>query len=508
MAQQKYIFDMQDTVFPLLSTQQTRTIMGATVGRAPAATAKPGVAYMHNVMPTRYGMDSVGYIDKVPNIGGVAGNASPSDIRVVFGDTGDRYYVAFTARGDFYRMNDTHTGWQQITGNLTFNPFEKDSLTTAVVNGISYLFYRKTHMYKLITSTSTSTLPNVTPIGLSVSDVIGIVASSGYLIAYTEDAIAWSSTINPLDFAPSQITGAGGGKVAGADGPILFATSNSVGILLFTANNVIAGTYTGNAVYPFKFREVANSKGGVNLDTVAWEANSESQYVYSKSGLMAINSQKAQLVLPEITDFISGRVFEDFNTTSKLLETTVIALDAQLIKKIKYIDSRYLIVSYGLPSTDNVFTHALVVDTSMNKVGKLRIAHKDIFEYIGVGDQRETQNIGFLDTLGKVSIVDFEAFFTGEGVLVMGKLQATLTRLIGLMGVQVENVRTGAALDLFSSASFDGKNFVNNAGYLAMSANNVRDFSFRSSALTHNITLIGDFSLVTMEISYRVEGRR
>jgi hypothetical protein len=93
-------------------------------------------------------------------------------------------------------------------------------------------------------------------------------------------------------------------------------------------------------------------------------------------------------------------------------------------------------------------------------------------------------------------------------VIVMGKLQATLTRLLGLMGVEVENVNTGASLELLSSASFDGKNFTNVAGTLKDTASNVREYAFRSSALTHNIILIGQFNLVNLQVTYRIEGRR
>lgn len=503
MAQQKYSLDMQDTVYPLLSTQQTRTIIGGAIGQSPSATTKPGVAYMHNVMPTRYGMNSVGYREILPAFPDPTGQILFEDVRVIFGDQGTRYYVAFTNLAQLFRVNDTGDAWIAMQSNIFGNTSGND-ITTAVVNGVTYVGNSNIAIYAY--NEVLGRFLAITASGLDMSQVLGVVASSGYLIAYTKDALAWSSTIDPTDFAPSQITGAGGGKVAGTDGDILFATSNSLGILIYTFNNVIAGTYTGNPLYPFKFREVDGSKGGLTLDTVAYEANATNQFVYSKAGLQSVSSQKAENLLPEITDFLSGRVFEDFNEATKLIATTYLTVSEQLVKKVKYVASRYLIISYGLPTTG--FTHALVIDTAMNKVGKLRADHVDVFEYVGDQASVTEESIALVQANGVTSVVDFSTLAASTGVLVMGKLQATLSRHLGLMGVQVENVLTGAALEVLSSSSLDGKNFTNVPSYLADEASNVRDYLFRSSALTHNITLIGTFNLVTLLVAFRVEGKR
>lgn len=508
MAQQIYPMNMQDTIFPLLSEQQTRTIMGASIGQAPADAVRPGVAYMHNVMPTRYGMNSVGYTQITP---GVANPALPdtflTDVRVAFSTDRIRIYMGLTVGGDLLRLSPGEGyAWTGINTNF-FNPpspFNPEFLTVATVNGVSYIFYGGYGLYEY-TFSSNIVLGVAVP-ALTVADVLGIVSSSGYLIAYTKDAIAWSSTIDPTDFTPSQVTGAGGGSIAEADGDILFVTSNSLGILVYTFNNVVAGTYTGNALYPFKFREVDDSKGGLSLNTTAYQANSVNQFVYCKAGLMTVSSKKAEVLLPEITDFLSGNKFEDFDEVTKLLVQTTIPEDEQMVKQIRYIASRYLVISYGLISTG--LTHALVIDTSMNKLGKLKIDHVDVFDYVGELEDAAKESMTFLKDTGEVVAVNFSSVAVSTGVLIMGKLQATLTRLAGLMGVEVDNVRTGATLDLLSSASLDGKNFTNVTGTLKDSASNVREYAFRSSALTHNIIMIGQFNLVNLQVSYRIEGKK
>jgi len=90
-----------------------------------------------------------------------------------------------------------------------------------------------------------------------------------------------------------------------------------------------------------------------------------------------MSSQKAQIVLPEITDFLAGKVFEDFDEVTKELSLT--ELTATMKKKTKFISSRYLIVSYGITE----FTHALIYDIALERLGKLKIAHVDCFEYLG-----------------------------------------------------------------------------------------------------------------------------
>jgi hypothetical protein len=510
MAQQIYAMNMQDTIFPLLSEQQTRTIMGASIGQAPAEAVRPGVAYMHNVMPTKYGMNSVSYTQIA------AGTADPNipssfftDVRLIFSATDNsRTYLGLTVGGGFFSLSPgANSSWYQISkGTVNFPaPFNSEFLTIATVNGRSYMFYKGYGMFEY--RSGLNGLVGVSTTGLATADVLGMVSSNGYLIAYTKSALAWSSTIDPTDFVPSQVTGSGGGNVAEIDGDILFVTSNSLGILIYTFNNIIAGTYTGNALYPFKFRVVENSKGGVSLNKTAYEANAANQFVYSKAGLMTVSSQKADTILPEITDFLAGNKFEDFNEVTKLLIQTDIPQDEQMLKQIKYVASRYLVVSYGLIATG--LTHALVIDTSMAKVGKLKIPHVDVFEYVGPVEDAAKDSMAFLKDTGEVVTVNFSTTPNSVGVLIMGKLQATLTRNTGLLKVQVENVRIGDDIIVMSSASFDGKNFTNVTGTLINdNASNIIDYNFRSSAKSHNIILIGSFNLVTLLVTYRVEGRR
>lgn len=503
MAQQYYKVSLQDPAFPMLSEQQSRTVMGSEQGKAPAAENRPSLAYCHNVMPTAQGLDSVGYLSVIPLYPNLPAGATFHDVRIAYGSEKSRLYLAWDTLGHVYVLLTGSSRWLPIA-DIAGGPYAPATTTVTIgtVNGVSYIFYEKLGAYTF--EESTNTFAPVLLAGLSISDILGVVASSGYLVAYTEDAIAWSSTILPTDFVPSPATGAGGGSVAGIAGSILFATPSSLGLLISTAANTISATYTGNAQFPFKFREVEDSKGGINLDLVAYEANSKAQIIYSKAGAQSITSQRAEIIAPEVTDFVAGRRFEDYNETTREYEVTDLADGATMLKKIKSVASRYLILSYGLTS----FTHAIVYDVALKRLGKLKIPHVDCFEYVGAQTEISKETLAFLAADGEVKVVDFSATATSVGVVILGKLQQTRSKLVTLLEVEVENVDLDASLDIYSQASLAGKGFTSVQGSLISSEENLRKYAFRTTALNHSLVFIGQFNLVTAQVMYKLAGRR
>jgi len=499
MAQRYFTLPVKDADFPMLSEQQPRTIIGgseSTDAGAPAASGSPSLAYIHNMMPSMEGLDSVGYLQ-------VAAPYDPatiafSDVRVVYGSGRSRSYLAFATDGSIYVFDAAISFWVLLTETYSGTP---EDVTVATVNGISYIYYSKVGC--VLYNEAAGTLDSVTLTGIATSVTLGVVASYGYLIAYTASALAWSSTVDPTDFTPSAATGAGGGNVAGIGGEMLFCLANSLGFLIYTETNTIAATYTGNVKYPFKFREVDNSKGGISLDFVAYEANSAAQFVYSKAGLQSLTSQKADTILPMITDFLAGKRFEDFDEGTKVFSTT--DLTSTMKKKLKFIASRYLIVSYGVTS----YTHALVYDTALKRLGKLKLDHVDCFEYVGSQKEVSKESIAFLLASGEVSVLDFSATATGNGVALFGRLQYTRGKMITLQGVEVENVESTSTLAVSSLVSLDGKTTVSDtAGTELVSVNNLRKYGFIVTGSNHSILLIGKMNLTTLFIIYILAGRR
>jgi hypothetical protein len=508
MAQGTYSIDLNGAAFPMLSEQQSRTVIGTNA--ADAEGAKVGVAYCHNVMPSLYGLDSVGYLESIPKIADLPSGAEVRDVRIIYGSLKTRLHLTWDTLGNLYILKPNSSAWQKITVSLlpesiiSIGSLAPSNISIGTVNGTSYIMYSKVACF--IYDEAASKLIQVELDGIEVATVIGLVASSGYLILYTDLAIAWSSTIDPLDFVPSQVTGAGGGNVAGLAGKIEFCTYNSLGILIYTEANIIAGTYTGNAQYPFKFREVEGSQGGISLDLVAYEANSASQFVYSKAGIQAITSQRSETILPEITDFLAGRRFEDYNEITEKYELTNIPLNQAMIKKIKFVASRYLIISYGLPGSN--FTHALVFDSILRRMGKLKLVHTDVFELIGTQPEVSKESIAFLLSDGSVKTLDFSTKSEGSGVVILGKLQFSRSRLLSLLTVDIENVAEESPIKVSSQLSLDGKNFSVVQGVPSLVDPNVRVFNFRATGINHSLVIYGVFNLVTVLVTFTLNGRR
>ena len=486
----------------MLSKNQSRTIIGGLESSKAGVEEIPKIYFCHNIMPTEDGLESVGYLSAIPAIFPAITNMT--DARVLHSVERNTVHLAWDADGRAYSLEEGDTVWYSLPDTVpaTILPsFDIEHVTTGTVNGITYILYRDIGVFAY--HESSHTLEPVTLTGIAIANLLGITASSGYLIAYSGDAIAWSSLIDPKDFAPSQVTGAGGGLISGIQGGIQFILPNDLGVLVYAHSNVIAGTFTGNAQYPFKLREVTSSKGGVALDLVAYEANSAAQFSYSRAGLQFINSQRAETFLPETTDFLAGKVFEDFDESTKELSET--QLTTTMKKKLKFIVSRYIVISYGITS----FTHALIYDIALEIVVKLKIDHVDCFEYLGGQLEVSKESIAFLLPTGEVKTLDFSTTSTtSNGVVIFGKMQYTRGRTITLQGVDIENVEDGATLSVTDLAALDGKTTTKTEGVLNYSADGVRKYSFKVSAINHSLLLIGKFNLSSLFITYNLNGRR
>jgi len=174
-------------------------------------------------------------------------------------------------------------------------------------------------------------------------------------------------------------------------------------------------------------------------------------------------------------------------------------------KKIKFIGSRYIIISYGISG----FTHALIYDIGLERLGKLKIDHVDCFEYLKDQTEVSKENIAFLLDTGKVKTINFYTTSSNSnGVVILGKLQDTRGRNNTLQGVDVENIESASNLSVTSAVSLDGKTVTKTEGVEKYSAEGVRKYAFKVSAVNHSLVLIGKFNLNTLFITYNLNGRR
>jgi hypothetical protein len=518
MSQVAYRGNLSSAFFPFISRFQGRTVVVGgqdnNFNRQLQSSTDldkdigiPQLYYCHNVLPNGNGIQSVGYEIRVSGIGEV-GQQQVWTIRE----------DATSAKGYMMRgpsglrvVTDENTGWGPVqttywdTSLGSFQPIPNGSITVAHVAGISYIYFANQGCLHYNFSLQRFELQPLS--GLALGAIVGLTESNGYLIAYSTNAVAWSSTLVPSDFTPSLQTGAGGGQVEGIKGPITCASPTSNGFTIFTQVNAVSVLYTGNSRYPFQFSECTGSGGVGSLERVTYEADSGYNYIYSSKGFQIIQSKSAQTVFADVTDFLAGQYFEDFDEVTQ--QFTYQTLTSPLMKKMSLIASRYLIISYGISS----LTHCLVYDTVQKRFGKLKVEHTDCFEYELLTEDVSDipkKAIAFIQTNGTVLVVNFAVSFTNRsGVALLGKYQYVRSRTLYMQTVEFENVTQGGQFSVNCLTSYDGKNFnLNTPGTILESTADVSVYGFGApGGVNHTLLVQGCFDMDTVQLAFNIGGR-
>ena len=463
--------------------------------------AMPEIYYGHNIIPTSEGYQAVAYRTLV--------NA-PTDTDTLFTDalilrdsSGNKAYLCATSSGRNYILKDYLSGWVRTTD--VAHAAVGDLVTTAYVNGVTYIYYQGVGCYVYNFTTNTLVLTALT--GLVAGDIYGLVGADGFLLAFSADQLVWSSTITPTDFTPSVITGSGGGSVQDLRGIITTVLAYKYGFIIYSQYNIVVGLYTGNIRYPFSFKEIVGSGGVSDPRYVCVDPVSGDHYAWTTSGLQLVTSTVTNAVFPALTDFIAGSYFEDFSESTKTFTQT--HLSAPMVKKLTAIADRYVVFSYGISS----LTHAIVYDTALKRMGKLKIPHVDCFEYLllsGSPVDSPRNAVGFLQADGTVKVASFSINAQySSGVILLGKFQVTRGNTCTLVDVSLENVRADSNFSCDDIYTLDGKDVAGiTPGYLAQSSNFFRQYTFRQPGLNHTLAFIGGFNMVSLVLKVTQGGFR
>lgn len=507
MTQYTHRADLSSEGFPLLTEDLGRTVLlSNSKDKSTGEVANtPQVAYMHNVLPTKTGYASVGFHSVIA--------ASPPGGGAVF--EGVRKYtiggvntvIGITTSGAKLQVYSS-PNWLVDTGALNSPGYE--GLSLCHVNATSYVFSLNTPTVVYQWNMGSTSFVSNALIGSPLSSIRGITGAKGYLIAWgatgggAYNSVAWSSTINPLDLTPSAVTGAGTAIISDLTDPIGYVEATDFGFFVYTEEDVvIAAVATGNKKFPFKFTKVRNAAGTYFKKYISVDTTSNYHYVLTaNSGLQKISSTGAEAFLPELTDFLFDRVFEDYNETTNLFERTDLTYSTPISKAIRFVGNRYFILSYKL-STSVDYTHALVYDTALGRIGKVKVTHVSTFTY-GV----PKDSIAFLRSDGSVVIaVMSKGYSPRSGVLVLGKYQYSRDKKFILQKVLTETVASTDTFKCIDMAAQDGNSTVNVTGHELVYASH-REYLFRSSATNHMLALVGTFDLSTVALTFSLGGKR
>ena len=508
MAQTTFRANLTAAEYPFLSELQGRNVIVMNIDQnysRQASSAKNkdrdiGIAqiyYMHNVIPTDAGVCSVAYGDII----------GPPDTDSLFTDIYKLRdvnevvtYLAVTSSGKNYALSDFNIGWQRTTD---LAPMPGKFVTVAHVNGQSYICYAGMGVYKYSIATNSLVLVNLTT--LSVPTLMGICASNGYMIAWTDTSVMWSSTIDPTDFTPSLVTGAGDTSIQQAKGKIVCCLPQNGGFVIYSKANAVSMVYTNNLQYPFNANEIIGCGGLSTPNLVAYDGNSTDHVAYTSSGLQDVSMSTATIMSPQATDFLAGSSFEDFDELTNVF--TVSPLNAPMNKKVVVVANRYIVISYGRTT----LTHALIYDIALARWGKFKIDHVDCFDYQYPSPEvvdTPKRSIGFLQANGTIKVVIMSYDTTGSyGVMVCGKYQIDRNHYIDLQEIHLESIKTGNQLKLAVLTSVDGKNNIRTTfPALVINDNTYRRYNCRTAGLNHSIVLSGAFHTHSLELKFSDSG--
>ena len=466
----------------------------------------PQAIYAHNILPTGDGYQAVDFNLEVYKLAGDRTFVQVVSVRDVDGNVA---YIGLTTEKKLYYYRPPFFTWNYL---YEFASDHLPTLTAAQVSGVSYIFASNWNCYTY--NFTNNTLEEAILNGVEMLDIIGITSVQGYLIAYSTDSVAWGSLLDPTDMEPSLATGAGGGTVEQIRGKIVSCVYNITGFIIYTTANAVVAVYSGNEAFPFNFREINNSGGILNTTYVANEANSGTHYAFTTSGLQQITAVETKSVFPELTDFLTSKIFEDFDpVTRELIHTE---LTTPLAKRIAFIADRYLVLSYGASS----LTHMIVYDSFLERFGKLKVPHVSVFEWAGhatVDADVTKTSFGILRSDGSVLTVNFtpaagtwaELPAASRPVLLLGRYQFVRSNFIQLDRVEVETTYQSDDYDCYALPSLDGKNFSTPVlGIENVTSDYVRNFFFKAAALNFSVLLAGKFNLSTLILHLSVHGER
>lgn len=495
----------------------------------------PQIYYTHNCMPSVEGFQSIGYQEYVVSLAG----ANDFDQMFPIQNNDLHNFLFVPAAGKNYVFDRSVGHWSSCSPYPVGLVPANCLVSHAFVQSQSYVFYDGIGCLKY--NSTTHTMDAVALTGLTIANIHGICEASGYMIAWTDTAIARSSASNPLDFIPSLATGAGGGNLEQAHGKILFCSSFPGGFLVYCEENIIAAKYTGNANYPFAFTEINSSAGITNAEDVSYQDNNAVQYALTTSGLQKVDFNNAASVYPEVSDFLGKLIFEDYDELTG--EFTQEYLASPLYHKINGVCSRYLVISYG--KTQGMFTHAVVLDYVLGRFGKLKIDHTDIFEWNNpdvFGDityddltaasityddlQYTTYNqllagvtatqpilmkkLAILQSDGTVKIVNFDLSESeADGVLLLGKYQYIRSRFLVHQKTTVETVVLGNNFSMQLIPTLDGKTFMPPVDpVLLYNQPKSRVYAKRLEGMNISLMLKGAFNLTSVLLNFTLGSAR
>ncbi len=508
MARQVIKLDIAKDTPPLLSTNLGQTAYIAGLGSSVTSPGKnPQTLFVENCLPTTFGWQSFGLtaiitpagvsgFDEIYRVQDPLGNMGlicPTAGRMNMWRQGDAlWYPQFTVPAQFPNPPRTTCG---TYGNQSFMCI--NDLTANALNGIySVLVGSGAGSRGLVAALRNNVALGGLP---AFPAILGITTSSNYMIAWSATTIYWSNPTNPIDFVPSLITGAGNAVPTDLQGTIIVCYPITNGFLICTTEGILSAQYSGGSI-PWIFKSVGGGGAIIGEESISHDMIDANQVAWTGGGLVSLDANQATLLDAEITDFLRAKKLESFNWTTGLPVQTVHAGDKAI--KVVRVSERYLIISFGIPpvgAAAQVYTHALIYDTVLKRVGKLVATHTELFAW-PFSFSGSSVKIAMLLDNGSMYLLDVSAVAAHLGVCIFGRLALTRNSNCTIQHVVAEGSSNCNVIPLN-----DGVTPVYAVPMVAISPNH---YGSRITAQTHLLSTTGQFNLTFLEATVHQAGSR
>lgn len=376
MPARQFSVNLTDPGFPFRSDLAEQ---GALADEIPNQTKRriyPKVLRVENCLPCVNGFDS---LDSIAPVAGVGGRKF--DKVYNFNTSLGEKALMSPSYGKAYVLEDGDTTWDD-----KLNLVGDSQHTIAYIRGETYFYFRNTGAYKY--NAGGGTMDAVTLTGLIVANILGITAASNYTIAFDRTTIYYTSGLEvagAIDFTPT-LGVAGSLQVLAIRGDIVACLPYANGFIVYTKENAVHASYSGNPNNPFVFREIRGSAGVMGEELVAWDTNIGSHFAWTRSGLQEVTPDRAQNLFPDLLDMIRQRTMETFDTTTGVTTRTETNVDFAI--KLSLIGHRFLCISYGTfneTPEEQVYEAVFVFDLDLKRWGRIVEEHVDVFMYTFTG---------------------------------------------------------------------------------------------------------------------------
>lgn len=260
----------------------------------------------YNFLPTSYGYKSYFGINSKLDIDSL--NARVDRIFTFQNDILENVLIALCDTGIWIKKGEASGAWTQA---LVIAPDPDPNVyfpwSWCIINNDFYCYRQGAANYQKIVSDSVTgvAVSSVVPNFLNMAGQVEIFRAGARLgFRDSDDSFAWSNLDDFADFTPSLETLAGNAKFTEIQGKAVTIKSHGPGFMVYATKSILYVQENVENIYRWKPRIVSSNSGISYPRQVTVGEPDTTHFVYASDGLKRIENAVAEVIVPEVTDFL------------------------------------------------------------------------------------------------------------------------------------------------------------------------------------------------------------